>query len=250
MSDISLEHREAEKKPKSYIRDYWGNRADSFKEQRRKELHSDKLALWKEEILEQLPQDRPLRILDIGCGAGFFSILLAKEGHTVSGIDITPNMIEAAKQLAEEEACKAQFVVMDAEQLAYDDESFDVVIARNVTWNLVHPLVAYAEWLRVLKSDGLLLNYDAEYAKGHHHRPQVEHHAHEDLPEGLLRRCHHIYHMLAISRFDRPQWDKDVLHELGAFCTIDVTISDRLYKKKDIFYMPVSMFRVKAIKKK
>lgn len=35
-------------------------------------------------------------------------------------------------------------------------------------WNLPHPETAYAEWLRVLAPKGILLNYDAEYAKDHH----------------------------------------------------------------------------------
>ena len=55
------------------------------------------------EIEKQIPAGRRLKILDVGCGAGFFSILLAKEGHEVFGIDLTPEMIENAIQLAEEE---------------------------------------------------------------------------------------------------------------------------------------------------
>ena len=38
---------------------------------------------------------------------------------------------------------------MDAENLSFDTNTFDIVVARNVTWNLPHPDKAYAEWLRV-----------------------------------------------------------------------------------------------------
>lgn len=44
-----------------------------------------------------------------------FTILLAKEGHQVTGIDLTPDMITHAKELAEEEKADCQFAVMDAE---------------------------------------------------------------------------------------------------------------------------------------
>ena len=45
------------------------------------------------EIVQHLPPAKQLRILDVGCGAGFFSVLLANEGHRVTGIDLTPAMI-------------------------------------------------------------------------------------------------------------------------------------------------------------
>ena len=50
---------------------------------------------------------------------------------------------------------------MNAEALCFEDSSFDIVISRNLTWNLPDPDKAYAEWTRILKSGGLLLNYDA-----------------------------------------------------------------------------------------
>ena len=59
-------------------------------------------------------------IRDRGCGAGFFSILLAKEGHEVFGIDLTPEMIENAIQLAEEENADCCFQVMDAEHPMFE----------------------------------------------------------------------------------------------------------------------------------
>ena len=68
-------------------------------EQRREELHSPLAKRWMEEIDKYLPEKEHLRILDVGCGAGFFSILLAKRGHQVTGIDLTPDMILHARLL-------------------------------------------------------------------------------------------------------------------------------------------------------
>jgi len=50
---------------------------------------------------------------------------------------------------------------MDAQHLTFGDNAFDVVLSCNLTWNLEHPGRAYAEWLRVLKPGGVLLNFDA-----------------------------------------------------------------------------------------
>ena len=108
-------------------------------------------------------------------------------------------LMDEANQLAKSLDGDATFSVMDAENLGFDTNTFDIVVARNVTWNLPHPDKAYAEWLRVIRPGGLILNYDAEHARNHHDVPQSVHHAHEHVSKELKERCHTIYHMLEIS---------------------------------------------------
>lgn len=249
MNDI-FEKNHPMKDDKKFITSYWSDRARDFGSLRAKELESPKLKLWRDELMSHIfDSDRSLRILDIGCGAGFFSIILSELGHTVHGIDITPNMIEEAKQLAQSLDSDATFSVMDAENLSFDTNTFDIVVARNVTWNLPHPDKAYAEWLRVIRPGGLILNYDAEHARNHHNLPQSVHHAHEHVSNELKERCHTIYHMLDISSFTRPQWDIELLTKMGvSSVSIDSTVGPRIYAEEDEFYIPVPMFLVKAIK--
>ena len=83
-----------------------------------------------------------------------FTILLAKLGHEVIGTDLTPEMIENSIELAREECAECELRIMDAEQLTFPDETFDVVISRNLTWTLPHAERAYREWVRVLKKAG------------------------------------------------------------------------------------------------
>ena len=87
---------------KERIVHYWEKRSSDFLTHKREELHSAMAERWMKEIRAQLPAGGRLRILDVGCGAGFFSVLLAKEGHRVTGVDLTPDMIENAKILAAE----------------------------------------------------------------------------------------------------------------------------------------------------
>ncbi len=127
------------------------------------ELHSALAGSWMTELKKHLPEKKNLRILDVGCGTGFFTILLAKEGHQVTGIDLTPDMITHAKELAEEEKADCRFVVMDAENPDFPDEEFDVIVSRNLTWTLPDAEHAYQEWFRVLKPGGVMINLDANY---------------------------------------------------------------------------------------
>ena len=247
MSDLSKKTLIPSDDTKNYIENYWTKRADAFAALRRQELHSEKYSQWQREIVQHLPPAKQLRILDVGCGAGFFSVLLANEGHRVTGIDLTPAMIAQAETLAAAEGCSCTFQTADAEHTAFSDGSFDVVIARNLMWNLPHPETAYAEWLRVLAPKGILLNYDAEYAKDHHRQKLPALNAHADVSAELLNECHNIYHMLEISLFERPRWDLEILKALGSCsCSVDQSVGDRIYAEQDIFYIPVPMFCIKS----
>lgn len=122
-------------------------------------------------------------------------------------------MIDRARKLIELNEpydCDLQAVVMDAENLDFSDESFDVIITRNLTWSLPHPIQAYSEWFRVLKKEGILLNFDAEYAKGAHNLKNQDNLAHKNISDEMKEECHKIYHRLTISTLDRLQWDVDM----------------------------------------
>lgn len=236
---------------KKRITDYWAKRSESFMEQRRAELHSSLAKRWMAEIKKYLPEDRKLKILDVGCGAGFFSILLAKEGHKVTGIDLTPDMISNAKELAAEEHTDCHFFVMDAEKPQFKDEEFDVVISRNLTWTLPDAAQAYFQWKRVLKSGGLLLNFDADYGMSNSEDTKglPEKHAHYALGQEMMHECEEIKHQLPINSCVRPAWDVNILGKIGMESfSLDLGISKRIYIEKDEFYNPAPMFVVCARK--
>lgn len=236
---------------KEQIVHYWEKRSENFLEQRRSELANPIAKRWMKEIEKQIPAGRRLKILDVGCGAGFFSILLAKEGHEVFGIDLTPEMIENAIQLAEEENADCCFQVMDAENPMFADETFDVVISRNLTWTLPNAEHAYGEWMRVLKTGGVLLNFDANYGKEDvaDTKGLPEAHAHFKVGNEMLEECERIKSQLPISRKNRPAYDVAVLCENTAGeIRIDTSLGKRIYLEKDEFYKPAPMFSICAVK--
>ena len=236
---------------KERIVSYWEKRSGDFLEHKRAELHSPMSERWLYEIKNQLPQDRNLRILDVGCGAGFFSVLLAKEGYQVTGVDLTPDMIENARILAAEEKTVCDFLVMDAENLSFADESFDVVISRNLTWTLPDVKSAYREWVRVLKKGGVLLNFDANYGLSDFTdlSELPDNHAHQEIDDSMMRECEEIKRQLPISSYSRPAWD---LETLGAMklqeFSVDLGLSSRIYVEKDEFYNPTPMFMLRTCK--
>ena len=246
----SFSQRRDERKEK--ITSYWTKRSDSFLEQRRSELHSEMAEKWLSELQALLPeQDGRLKILDVGCGAGFFSILLAQQGHEVTGIDLTPDMIVHSRELAQEEGVSCRFEVMDAENPDFADETFDVIVSRNLTWTLPNAAGAYKEWSRVLKKGGRIINVDANYGADDFADTTglPTNHAHFKVGDEMMRECEEIKRQLPISSYVRPAWDLETLGKLGfGKFSIDLGVSGRIYTKKDEFYNPTPLFIVCAEK--
>lgn len=234
------------------IENYWSKRSDDFYDLRIEELKSDKRKLWQDEIITNLPDKEHLKILDVGCGPGFFSVILSALGHDVVGIDLTESMIKKAKEIADMLDYNIDFRVMNAQELDFENEEFDVVISRNLTWTLPNIEEAYKEWYRVLKKDGVLLNFDADYGKvslKEEMKSLGKEHAHNMMDSALVKECDDIKRELEISKRRRPLWDEKYLQDIGFnSCKTDCEISGRIYKIKDDFYNPTPMFKVCAIK--
>ena len=78
---------------------------------------------------KMLKIDKGMKILDIGCGTGNFSIKLAKMGCQVTGIDVSEVMLEIARAKASEEVLQIEFINMDATDLRFRDSEFDIVVS-------------------------------------------------------------------------------------------------------------------------
>lgn len=95
------------------------------------------------------------KVLEYGCGPGTYSFSLAKNGADVVGIDISEVAIDQAQASAKEKGVEesTDFLVMDAEDLSFPDESFDVVCGRSIIHHLEVDK-SFSEVSRVLKPSG------------------------------------------------------------------------------------------------
>lgn len=250
LKEISFEEESPEIKDR--VEKYWTKRAMSFFEQRKADIDSELADIWAEAIIKHLPADKNIKILDVGCGAGFFPVILGKRGYSVTGIDLTEEMINYADRMIDIyglEGDRVKAIQMDAENPDFPDGEFDVVVSRNLTWTLPHPMDAYRQWARVLKKGGILLNFDAEYAKYHHNKDVRDDPSHRGITAEMNDECHKIYHMLTISSLTRPEWDGEVLVNLGfKNIEMDINFSENVFAKHEQFRSPQKIFMIKATK--
>jgi SAM-dependent methyltransferase len=80
-------------------------------------------------LVEACGIEAGMRVLDVAAGTGNASIPAAQAGADVVASDLTPELLEAGRARAEAEGLELEWVEADAENLPFDDESFDVVMS-------------------------------------------------------------------------------------------------------------------------
>jgi demethylmenaquinone methyltransferase/2-methoxy-6-polyprenyl-1,4-benzoquinol methylase len=115
---------------------------------------------WKRRLVQLASVEPGMPALDLACGTGDIAFELAGRGAHVTGLDVTPRMIELARRKPEAARGQARFVVADMMALPFPDAAFDVVTTgygiRNVP--VIEPAVA--EIARVLRPRGVFLSLD------------------------------------------------------------------------------------------
>lgn len=112
-------------------------------------------AAWTTLLKSVLPSGKIM--LDIGCGTGSLSVVLAELGCTVIGIDLSPNMIALAQKKAKAANQPIQFHVMDAAFPDFPPQQFDGIICRHLLWMLPDPSAVLERWVKLLKPNGRLI---------------------------------------------------------------------------------------------
>ena len=225
----------SEKDVKEVIKERWDKRGSDYDHSPGHGIHSEReKEAWKSLLRQALgTENEKLDILDVGCGTGVISLLLAELEHSVTGIDLSEGMLKKAKEKARTFSLPVEFKNGDAEDLPFEDEAFDVVTNRHLLWALPNPEKAISEWKRVLKPGGKVIIIDGSSGDYSRLRRQVWRYF-VSMPLILIteRRntfCHqhykHIEPYLPMRHRKRPQTDIEILENLGfSVDVMDVTI--------------------------
>ena len=249
------------------IQRYWNHRYSGYSKVNQKELEGIQRERWKKQFERLLPANKNLKVLDIGTGPGFFTIILEELGYTnIMGIDVSEKMLEVSKENIQKYGKKdsrIQLMQMDAQSLEFKSESYDIIVSRNLTWNLEKPQQAYSEWLRVLKSNGRLFIFDANWyaflqneslekefkAK----RQQAIEEKLEDYWQGEgvdEKKMDWIVKQLPLTYQLRPQWDTEYFStQEGISVETEENFGDLVWDyEEQLNYGATPMFCIKVVK--
>src|SRR6202140_2076926 len=96
------------------------------------------------------------RVLDAACGTGVVSVTAARLGARVTGLDLTPELLERARENGRIARVEVEWHEGDVEELPFGNAAFDVVLSEFGHIFAPRPEVAIAEMLRVLKPGGTI----------------------------------------------------------------------------------------------
>jgi SAM-dependent methyltransferase len=137
------------------VRGYWDADAQTYDQapdhypQRPQEV-----AAWAAALRRLLPEP-PLKVLDVGAGTGFLSLLLASQGYQVTAMDLSPGMLGRLRAKATVRGLAIQVIEADAEHPPAGD--FGAVVERHLMWTLPDPAKALAAWHSVAPASRLVL---------------------------------------------------------------------------------------------
>ncbi|MGW6447329.1 class I SAM-dependent methyltransferase [Lentzea sp. NPDC055074] len=145
--------------------EFWDQHAATFDDEPDHGLRDPRVRrAWADLLLPLVPESSA--VVDLGCGTGSLSVLLAEAGHDVHGLDFSEEMVKAARAKASAAGVDVDFVPGDAAHPPHRQASFDVVLARHVLWALPDPAAALARWVSLLKPDGVLLLVEGRWSTG------------------------------------------------------------------------------------
>lgn len=159
-------HQSDREKQLDAARQYWDNAAASFDEEPDHGLKDARVRqAWIMLLQKWLPTNKAA-ILDIGCGTGSLSVVMAELGHIVTGIDLSPAMITKAQAKAGALGYALDFQVMDAAAPQLPPQAFHAIVCRHLLWALPEPAGVLARWAELLKPGGRMVIIEGYWHTG------------------------------------------------------------------------------------
>lgn len=114
-------------------------------------------------VLEECRKTPPVKIIDIGCGSGRYTVALAKEGFEVLGIDFSSQMLNIAHQLAKEDSVyeRCRFILGDFKEMTFT-ERFSVALAIGI-FDYIKSPYEYLKKMREITTERIIVTFPAKW---------------------------------------------------------------------------------------
>ncbi len=192
------------------------------------DLSEPNRSTWAGLMLSGSPS-RKLKVLDVGCGPGVFSIIAASEGHDVTGIDVSDKMIEEAIGNSSKFGASPRFMLMDSDDMSFEDGSFDLIVSRDAMWVMPDPDKTLREWFRVLKSGGRIVYFDGAHPersrdfdiRGEYSDQRKEYKEKNGVAPACsykpeeFEKARGFKRDLPLTYVERPKWDLEAVEKAG-----------------------------------
>jgi ubiquinone/menaquinone biosynthesis C-methylase UbiE len=129
---------------------------DEIADQYEKKIWFDQHILGVARFRKKLLSKASGNILDVACGTGQ-NLPFFVTNSQITAVDLSPKMLNVARETAIKHGLNANFAIMDAEQLEFPDGSFDTVVSTLSTCTFPNPVKALQEMKRVCRPDGRIL---------------------------------------------------------------------------------------------
>jgi SAM-dependent methyltransferase len=210
----------------------WSLRSDGYDSIIQKQLRSKyNVRYWRKELSRVLGT-KPLKVIDAGCGPGFFSMILLMLGHHVCSVDGAEGMLRHAEENIRSMGFSPDIRLADAVLLEnFQPDSFDAIVSRDVVWTLYDPAKAFSRWREVLKNGGKAVIFDGAYFRDY---TSPRYHVLK-LVSGAIRliiepgykknnrtiKKENGFEELPMTKHDRPEYDRMLLETAG-FSEIEI----------------------------
>lgn len=139
------------------IADYWNDYAQAYDDEPDHGLADLATRQAWRALLERWLPARSGDVVDLACGTGSLTALVAGLGHRVVAVDLADKMVERARAKTQDLAGQVTFRLGDVCDPPIEAASCDVILARHILWTLPDPQSALARWRSLLRPGGRFL---------------------------------------------------------------------------------------------